>query len=418
MNLSDEDVCTIIERHPAILTKSADKNLAPKILFFVRALDLSKEELRGIVIQYPSILSYAMSNLKSKLNLFSKLMGYTNAEMRTLFISEPKLLAAGVETGLVPRMQFLLREMKIPLENLRIIVQKNPRLLLYSLDDNLRPKLIFFFIMTLHMEPTQLTKVLLKYPQVVDYNLECTISPITRYFVAELEFSHVEVRNIVLKFPRLFSNSLAKIKHVVGYFRYELGMEAAQVKRVLYQAPQALSINTDVTLKSKVEFLRDSLSLSNVELIKVLSGMPTLILCGIDSNLKPKVEYLLEAFENNKDQLRKAVTTLPTLLGYSLDKRLRPRMEQLKDSGGHPSGITIGIPMREDKFQTWLQNRAARLRASPGFDDPRMNYQKEARSIHSTDKSSSLIEKEVPPSKEERSGRVVHWSRTPQIPDQ
>jgi hypothetical protein len=119
MDLSDEDIRVMLGRHPAILHMSADKNLAPKILFLVRALDLSKEELRAIIVHYPSVLCYSKLNLKFKLNFYLKLMGYTAEECRALFMSEPKLLTAGVKTGLIPHLRFFLKDMEIPLDKLR-----------------------------------------------------------------------------------------------------------------------------------------------------------------------------------------------------------------------------------------------------------------------------------------------------------
>jgi mTERF domain-containing protein len=119
MDLSDEDIRVMLGRHPTILHMSADKNLAPKILFLVRALDLSKEELRAIIVQYPSVLCYSKLNLKFKVNFFLKLMAYTAEECRALFVSEPKLLTAGVKTGLIPHMRFFLKDMEIPLDKFR-----------------------------------------------------------------------------------------------------------------------------------------------------------------------------------------------------------------------------------------------------------------------------------------------------------
>ena len=49
MNLSDEDIRVILGKQPALLHYSADRNLAPTILFLVRALDLSKAELRTVI---------------------------------------------------------------------------------------------------------------------------------------------------------------------------------------------------------------------------------------------------------------------------------------------------------------------------------------------------------------------------------
>lgn len=109
---------------------------------------------------------------------------------------------------------------------------KNPRLLLYSVDDNLREKIVFFFILQLNMSPKHVRKLLLSYPSIIDYNLEDHLKPIALYFMTELNFSSLELRSITLKFPRLFTHSLYKIKHVTGYLRYELQLDSQQVKRV------------------------------------------------------------------------------------------------------------------------------------------------------------------------------------------
>ena len=93
-------------------------------------------------------------------------------------------------------------------------------------------------------------KVLLNFPQVVDYNLESHLRPIAEFFTMDIKFSAAEFGGIVLKFPRLFSYSLFKVKHVTGYLRYELGLDARQTKRVLFQAPQVLGLS-ELKLKQK-----------------------------------------------------------------------------------------------------------------------------------------------------------------------
>ena len=113
-----------------------------------------------------------------------------------------------------------------------------------SVDKNLQPKLIFYFIMTLYMEPKEVHGLLLSYPLVLNYNLDNHIQPITRYFLS-LDFSAFEFARMLLRFPRLLTYSLAKMKRVVGYLRFELGLQAHDVRRVLYQAPQVISLTME-----------------------------------------------------------------------------------------------------------------------------------------------------------------------------
>eukprot|EP00557_Chaetoceros_sp_GSL56_P012899 CAMPEP_0176482726 /NCGR_PEP_ID=MMETSP0200_2-20121128/3531_1 /TAXON_ID=947934 /ORGANISM="Chaetoceros sp., Strain GSL56" /LENGTH=656 /DNA_ID=CAMNT_0017879065 /DNA_START=91 /DNA_END=2061 /DNA_ORIENTATION=+ len=357
MNLSQDDVKEIITKQPSILHMSATRNISPTILFFVRAMDLSKKDLKTIVVAYPCILCYSVHNLANKISFFTKELGLNKEEMRELIISEPRLLCAAVNTGLLPRLQFLHKEMSIPLENLQKILRANPRLLLYSLERNLQPKFISFFIMRLYMQPKDILKLLTYYPLIIDYSLENHMLPIARYFLTELEFSPMEMKHILLKFPRIMTHSLFKIKHLVGYLRYQLGMNAKEVKRVLFQAPQVISLNTDKKVASKVEFLKDTFELTNdKDLRKVISGMPTILLCNTEENIRPKAEYLLKEFGGDRMEMRQAVITLPTLLGYSLEKRIKPRMGQILDGGLQPIKITVGITMTDKKFQGWLDS--------------------------------------------------------------
>ena len=151
LNLNDDDMRTIIEKQPSILHLSADDNIRPKIQLLKEELDCwnannttdEDDDLRRLVVATPAVLCYSPKTLKTKLNFFTRLMGYTPAETRALLLSEPKLLRCSVRDGLIPRMRFLVRDMEISPDALRKIVQKHPSILLYSLDDNLIPKLIF-----------------------------------------------------------------------------------------------------------------------------------------------------------------------------------------------------------------------------------------------------------------------------------
>jgi mTERF domain-containing protein len=354
MNLSDEDVRVILGKVPTLLHYSAERNLAPTILFLVRSLDLSKGELRTMVMDCPNILSYSLGNLSKKIAFFVAL-GYDGDNVRELLVGTPKLLLSAVDTGLVPRLKFLTQEINLSIEEVRRLFLSNPRLLLYSLDDNLREKIVFFFILQLHMEPEDVRKILLAYPRIMDYNLENHMKPIAEFFMTELEFSAAELGSIILKFPRLFSYSLFRIKHMTGFLRYELELDSRQAKRVIFQAPQVLGLG-EGSMKAKLDFLRNRLEFSINELGLVLSKMPTLMCLGIKT-LASKLDFLEGSLNHTDNHLLKdTILKQPSLLGYSLHIRIQPRMEQLKAAGIEPNKITVGISMSEARFQQWLSS--------------------------------------------------------------
>ena len=363
MDLSIHEIREILERGPAILHLSADKNIAPTILFVLRLLDLSRGELKEMLLACPAILGYSKKTLRAKVRFFTDIMGYSVGETRRLFLQEPKLWRASVKSGLIPRMRFLVKDVEISREQLGVIVLKNPRMLLYSVDDNLIPKLVFYCIMTLNMEPKHVEKLLTSFPDFMQYNLDRHIIPITQYFTKDLDFAPIEFRSILLAYPKLLSNSLAKIKYMVGFLRYEMGFSGPQVKRVLYQAPQVLSLR-DTNVREKIHYLERSLELDKESIQALITGMPRVLVLNMDQNIGPKIAYLRKAFEHfhggsqGKEYLRTSILRLPTLLGYSLEGRLRPRMGKiLEEPSLDPSRITVGVTLTQSKFDTWLSNQ-------------------------------------------------------------
>jgi mTERF domain-containing protein, mitochondrial len=427
MGLTDEELRHVITSQPTLLQLSARKNLSPKILFLIRQLDLGRDDLKRLILGWPGILAYSMPNLKKKIHFFKSHMGYTMDECRTLLCREPKLLTAGVDTGLLPRLKFLVLEMEFGMEDVKVLCQKYPSILLKSLDDNLRPKLIFFFILTLSMTLKEVKKMVMNYPSLLDYNLEDHVRPITEYLLS-LEFSPHEIARMLLKFPRLVTHSLVKIKHVVGYLRFQLGLEATHVRRILYQAPQVVGLTT-ANLQAKVDFLEsvssswsqsssrnsgsddEDISSSATSLRKVIVGMPTLLLLSVDTNLSPKVHYLRERL--GAEELFHSVHRLPTLLGYSLEKRIRPRLEAILAAGVDGSSITIGIPMSQDKFEAWLQGRTRKAEQRRLLGT--LVVDRRQPSQHDTSQQDSCdddLDKQTAPNQiVEDGGRIVHWTR-------
>jgi len=425
MNLSKPEIRILLQKFPTLLHLSADSNLAPKILFLLRLLDFSRQELKDMILACPSILGYNKQNLKSKVGFFTNLMGYSQDETRTLLLKEPNLWRASVKTGLIPHMRFLIRDMQIPRNVLaHKIVAVNPRILLYSLDQNIIPKLIFYGIMTLQMDLKHVQKLLATYPQFMNYNLDRHILPITRYFLKDLEFSPTEFRSMLLAYPRIITHALTKIKYMVGFLRYEVGLSGTQVKRVLYQAPQVLGMK-DSTIREKIDFLKQTFDLSDHhtksdeyysynnndspqvkgELQTVIAGMPRLLVLNVHSNLKPKVLYLRQAFNGDQAVLRAAVVRSPTLLAYSLKNRIQPRMQALLEEPAlDPGLITWAICLKDDKFQEWLVKRKRKIR---------QQREKQAQEdVEMVAESNRLaLPDEVVDVAVDPSGPIVHWTR-------
>jgi len=166
--------------------------------------------------------------------------------------------------------------------------------------------------------------------------------------------------------PRIVTYSIEKVKQVVIFLANDLGMNARQVKRVLFQQPQIFGLNIESNLVPKTEFLRTQFGLDAAALRKVVSGMPTLLGLSVADNLLPKIEYLrLHAADG--DELRDVVVTQPTLLGYSLKNRIAPRLLAMGKIDEPFRKIAGTVTLTENNFQTWISYRDAKRKERRGW---------------------------------------------------
>ena len=449
---SREDLVHIVCTSPALLHLSAQDNVIPTVQLLrhlfqrprvpvhttttpgnrQQMMTEAEEDavfLRSLVLACPSILGYSKATLKAKIGFFTnpKIMGLSVSETRDLLLREPKLVRSSVRTGLIPRFRFLRSEVNLSRDSIRHIVLKHPRMLLYSLEHNLVPKLVFFAILYCHMDTHHVERLLVSFPQFMDYHLERHTLPMAQYFLQELEYSPTEFRSLLLAYPRIVTHSLSTIKHTVGWFRYNaLNFTGSHVKRILYQAPQACALK-DSTLTAKLDFLQTFLDLDAEELRTIVVGMPRVLLLNVERNLQPKLEYLQHAMGNDPKTLRQALVRLPTLLGYSLHGRIQPRMQAIVDQGLPPSSITVGIPMTEAKFQAWLTSKTnKKKKKQKQQSQPQADLEKQETS-HSTGLRASNTDartrggpvtghdnregRTLPEPNTGSLGRITHWTR-------
>lgn len=408
LDLSKEDIKKVISLQPRVLTLSSKKNIAPTMDYLLKTLNLTKSQLRTIVVGFPSILCYSKANISKKIQFFIKKMGYTLEECRSIVLSHPSIMSAGVKSSLIPKLNFLEKEMMIPKKSLRKIIMRSPRILSYSLDKNLRMKIIGFFIMRLHMEQKQIQRLLESYPKILDYSFDNTLIPMMIYFDSELGINSIQLRSIVLKFPRVVTHALTKMQYLVDYLRFDIGLDSDQLRRCMQQAPQILGLDTDNNLKGKVEFIRSRFELTDDELIKVIYKMPTILNLNVESNLGPKADFLQGCFEGDLIPLKKAIILQPALLGYSLNKRIQPRIEKMIKFGVSIHRITNAMTLTDANFDEWVYSGIIdkeTLRGERG--SAILNKDGSAKKDHPK-KTANVVERH---NASDRLARIVTWTR-------
>eukprot|EP00435_Cladocopium_sp_Y103_P034479 s143_g8.t3 len=109
----------------------------------------------------------------------------------------------------------------------------------------------------------------------------------------------------------------------------DLGLNKAQVAKMISGFPQVLGCSIEKNLKPTVQWMLD-LGLNKAQVSKVILVFPALLGYSLEKNMKVKWE-LLRCFLS-KDSTLELVAAFPPIFGYKLD-RLRSRIECLDDEG-------------------------------------------------------------------------------------
>lgn len=169
-------------------------------------------------------------------------MGIERSAFGRIFDMHPQLLTCDPYTHLYPVFDFLLNDVNIPFSDIRNSIVRCPRLLICSVDDQLKPTLRFLrelgfvgsnaitsqttvllvssvegtllpklnYLMNLGFEFDEVVMMVLRSPALLTFSIENNFKPKVEYFVKEMNGDLAELK----KFPQYFSFSLEdKIKH-------------------------------------------------------------------------------------------------------------------------------------------------------------------------------------------------------------
>ncbi|CAL5428821.1 unnamed protein product [Camellia sinensis] len=192
-------------------------------------------------------------------------MGIDRSALGRIFDMYPQLLTCDPYSDLYPVFDFLLNHVNIPFPDIRESIIRCLRLLICSVDHQLRPALRFLENLGFvgkHSLTCQTTLLLVS-------SVENTLMPKLNY-LHDLGFSYEEVLRMVLRSPGLLTFSISNnFGPKVEYFLKEMNGDLAQLKRF----PQYFSFSLEGKIKPRHQLLvENGLSLSLSQMLKVSDG--------------------------------------------------------------------------------------------------------------------------------------------------
>ncbi|XP_028761996.1 transcription termination factor MTEF1, chloroplastic [Neltuma alba] len=247
---------------PPLVPSHSDTGLLfrEKVIYLERLNINSSKALR----QNPNIRSVPISALKSVKECLSS-MGVERSAMGRILDMYPQLLTCDPYFDLYPVFDFLLNEVAIPFPDIRKAIMRCPRLLVCSVDEQLRPTLSFLRNLGF-VGPNAISS---QTALLLVSSVEGTLTPKIKY-LQRLGFSYEEVLNMVIRSPGLLTLSIEKnLMPKSEYFLEQMNGDIAQLKRF----PQYFSFSLEKKIKPRHRLLRkNGFTLPLDEMLKVSDG--------------------------------------------------------------------------------------------------------------------------------------------------
>ena len=154
-------------------------------------------------------LAGARATVEPKLVWLQSRLDLDDARLRKILLLLPRVLGFSVENNLAPTLDWLQTRLDLDEAELRKMVVAFPALLGLSVEDNMAPKLDWLQ-KRLDLDDAGLRKLVLTLPALLGYSVEDNMEPKLAYLEREIGLSRPELREQVLRIPAILSYSLDK----------------------------------------------------------------------------------------------------------------------------------------------------------------------------------------------------------------
>ncbi|XP_071703259.1 transcription termination factor MTEF1, chloroplastic [Rutidosis leptorrhynchoides] len=245
---------------PPLITTDSGLLFRQKILY-LKALKVNPTKA---LQKNPNFRSTSLQSLKSVENCLSS-MGILRSEFGRIFDMYPQLLSSDPHTDLYPVFGFLLDDVGLCFFDIRKSIIRCPRLLICSVEDQLKPTLLFLRKLGF-VGPNKITS---QTTLLLVSSVKGTLMPKLDYLMG-LGFEYEDVVNMVLRSPGLLTFSIENnFKPKVEYFLNEMKGDLRDLKKF----PQYFSYSLEGKIMRRHRLLVDrGLSVPLWDMLKVSDG--------------------------------------------------------------------------------------------------------------------------------------------------
>jgi hypothetical protein len=234
----------------AVLEGSIEKSLA-------QLLGMTSSEIQLLALRMPSVLGMSKQGLVERIHFWTAVVGLTIDQLRgvalTHRLSNPSLLSYSMD-NLQSKLDFFRRRMGISRENMIRLTTSHPDLWGRSLDRHYLP-LVEQFCGRVNLTETEFGQaVLCRAPHVLKCHWEGSLSRKLDFLQSRLGLNDVELRTIVVVSPSILLSSIRGMESKLDMLSNAASAKST-VKRMIVSNPSLLQ-NSAASLEKRLERVR------------------------------------------------------------------------------------------------------------------------------------------------------------------
>jgi len=243
------------------------------------------------------------------------------------------------------KLAFLRDTVGLPVADLIKVVTKCPRILEYSSEQTLRPRLAF--LREVGVPGCLVAKVVTRAPMIMALSLQDTLKPRAEFLRSELQLPEGGLGKLIARHPQVLTCSEDSMKQRVEFLLQECGLERDDAARAAMTHPQVPHYKID-SMRERLLYLK-SVGMNSAQVAASVSRFPQLFSLSVLSNMAPKWHYLVEYLGGGIDTL----SSYPGYFSLSLTNRIVARHRYLQHLRGEecPMPFPLGhLKMADKKF--------------------------------------------------------------------
>lgn len=320
VGLLEQDLPGIFQERPQALNATTED-----VKFIFECLldaEVLPTDFARVLSRIPDLFSpNSREHLKSRLQFFKEIGLYGGALGKGIS-RRPNLLHFDLES--MRQVYNYLSEF-LPPNDVSKLVRRFAEVLVIDRKRKMEP--MVNHLLRLGVQETNLGKVLLRRPQMLGYSI-AGLEPTIEY-LKELGITDKMLGRVISISPQVLTlNCEERVKPVIEYLR-ALGLQDSKdMERLLVRNAQLLCCSIEKNITPKFNFFLD-MGLEKADVIKILVLFPSMFGQSIELSLEPKYRYLVDVMKRTPAD----VVDFPQYFGYSLEKRIKPRYEKLEARG-------------------------------------------------------------------------------------